>query len=90
MKFTPKQSGVAKGMLFGLIISVAVVGAGLYFGQLQTNETSALDIRSTTLGNALLLPTITLIICIARLARHRFITPADIDGSGLTEGSEQQ
>jgi hypothetical protein len=30
-----------------------------------------------------------LMICIAALARHRFFTPEDIDGSGLTQGTER-
>ena len=30
-----------------------------------------------------------LAVAIARLAKHRFFTPQDIDGSGLTAGSER-
>lgn len=89
MKFTPKQSGVAKGMLLGFISSVIVVAMGLYFGPFGTNVSDDLGFRTNMLGNALLLPTVTLVISIARLARHRFVTSQDIDGSGLTVGSEQ-
>jgi MAPEG family protein len=31
----------------------------------------------------------TLLICIARLAKHRFFTPEDINGSALTAGTER-
>jgi len=31
----------------------------------------------------------TLLICIARLAKHRFFTPEDINGSALTSGTER-
>lgn len=34
-------------------------------------------------------PSTSLFICIARLARHRFLTPEDIQGSALAEYSDQ-
>ena len=37
----------------------------------------------------MLLPAATLLVCIARLAAHRFFTPEDIHGSGLTGGTER-
>src|SRR5438128_2262774 len=36
-----------------------------------------------------LAPAAILFISIARLAKHRFTTPQDIDGGGLTEGTER-
>ena len=43
--------------------------------------------RLTLLASSLLLPGLTLMLCIGRIANHRFFTPADIDGSALTEGT---
>ncbi|MDQ2780205.1 MAG: MAPEG family protein [Pseudomonadota bacterium] len=34
-------------------------------------------------------PAVILFFCIARLARHRYFTAEDIDGSGLTDGSRK-
>ena len=34
------------------------------------------------------LPVLCLAACIAMLARHRFFTPADIDGGGLSDGTQ--
>ena len=36
-----------------------------------------------------LAPTCVLAVCIGRLASHRFMTPEDIDGGGLTPGSAE-
>jgi hypothetical protein len=36
-----------------------------------------------------LLPVLTLMVSIIRVANHRFSTPADIDGSGLTNGTPE-
>jgi len=87
MQFTPKQSGVAKGMLLGLCAALLLVAAGFYMGPTITADDTELGFRSSILGGVVLLPAIALVVAIGRLARHRFITPADIDGGGLTSGS---
>jgi len=47
----------------------------------------ALEARLHLLGLSLLGPLLALVVCIGRLANHRFATPEDLDGSGLTAGS---
>ena len=50
---------------------------------------ASLEIRLEILAAALMAPAISLFICIARLAKHRFFTPEDINGSALTEGTSR-
>ena len=81
MHLDQKQRGVAFGMAAGLVISLVVI----FFG-------SQLFIHLKTLERvivSLLLPATALFVAVARLAKHRFFTPADIDGSALTVGTER-
>ena len=75
------QGSVALGMLLGLIISVVAMYCG---AQLFTH----LEIAEV-FGISLLLPAVALFIAIARLAAHRFFTPADIGGSAFSAGTDQ-
>src|SRR6476646_9193387 len=45
--------------------------------------------RLALVASSLLGPALVLFVCIARLAKHRFFTPADIDGSALTDGTDR-
>lgn len=81
MHLDEKQRGVAFSMAVGLVISFVVV----YFGSQLFIHLDA----SERFGISLLLPSAVLFVAIARLAKHRFFTPADIDGSALTSGTDQ-
>lgn len=80
------QRGVIRGMASGLVLAAAAIALPVYamhpFG-------ASLAERASLLALCLLPPVATLAISIARLAKHRFFTPADIDGSALTEGSDR-
>lgn len=81
MHLDQKQRGVAFGMTAGLVISLAVIFFGSrLFIQLEMSERVSVS---------LLLPVTALFVAVARLAKHRFATPADIDGSALTVGTDQ-
>ena len=54
-----------------------------------SDSRSALDFRLQVLSLCVLIPALTLAVAIGRLAAHRFNTPQDIDGSGLTPGTER-
>jgi hypothetical protein len=86
MVLSTKQQGVAKGMGLALLLSLTSISYAIYSNPLSfDNSTNRLDV----LSYSLILPTLFLIISIGRLAQHRFFNADDIDGSGLTEGSQQ-
>jgi len=80
------QRGVIKGMASGLSLAVAAIALSAY--ALYPLGASLAE-RASLLALCLLPPAAMLVISIARLAKHRFFTPADIDGSALTEGSDR-
>lgn len=83
---TEKQRGVLRGMSVGAAAAILVVligGLADPFGLGALPQSGALRLA---LG-AGLVPGLFLAVSIGRLAGHRFFTPEDIDGSGLTEGS---
>ncbi len=89
MSLTVKQTGVLKGSIAGMAITIAVILYGIW--QNPFNFDSAL-FDSERLGVAIksaLLPALYLVLSIGQVARHRFFHAEDIDGSGLTAGSEQ-
>ena len=76
------QTGVAIGMAVGL---AATVGAFAWPNQppVPSNAGARLEIWFACAVSACLW----LLISVGRLANHRFFSPADIDGAGLTEGT---
>jgi hypothetical protein len=82
MAFTRTQAGVAAGMAGGLAATVAVFAwPGVPAVPADAEGRLALWLACS------LIASVWLLIAIARLAGHRFFTPADIDGGGLTEGT---
>lgn len=89
MGFTSKQKGVVRGMAAALAVTLASFAVTLLW---------APDIMPADPGNPALrmafafrtdvFVLLALAITIGAVAQHRFLTPADIDGSGLTEGTE--
>lgn len=82
---TTSQRGVLKGMAFAVLTVVSMFNAvywGLAFSAVMGDSPAD---RLHILAVALLLPGTTLMISIGRLAKHRFFTPEDIDGSALTQ-----
>jgi hypothetical protein len=88
MALTDKQRGVLKGMSVGAVTSlVAIVGAIVIGPAVIAPDATASD----RLAFALCADTFIALwlgVSIGLLARHRFFTPEDIDGGGLTRGSE--
>lgn len=85
---TDKQRGVLRGMSIAMLLSlIAVLGAPFVEGLPRAG-----DGRGERLTFALrcVLPLVVcLLVHIGALARHRFRTPEDIDGGGVTQGSER-
>ena len=84
MTLTDKQTGVLKGMVAGLAITVASLGFAIF------GLESPVSVADASLAHAIKWDTLVvacLAINIALLARHRFFTPDDIDGGGLSKGT---
>ena len=88
MALSDKQRGVLKGIIAGAAITVVViVGAILAAPMAVSAEASAGERLAFAIGADAFIA-LWLAISIGLLARHRFFTPEDIDGGGLTRGSE--
>lgn len=88
MGLTIKQRGVLKGMIAGATVTVVVMGGAILAGpSLLSPEASIGERIAFALRNDVFI-SLWLGISIALLARHRFFTPEDIDGGGLTHGTE--
>ena len=83
------QKGVARGAAPAVLTCVAglVIAASLTPYYLEQSVT--LHDRLRIAAFATLAPILSLIFCIARLANHRFFTAEDINGSGLTHGTDR-
>lgn len=89
MAMSSKQKGVLMGMAGGVILVVAVLALAILLRPVALLPLgSGLDGRLGWAAMWLILPAFCLLLAIGRLAGHRFRTPQDIDGSGLTSGSE--
>ena len=81
------QRGVLRGMLGGVLVTVLGLGAAI---ALPPEFVLPEEGLAASLSDALkwsVLPVASLAIHIALLARHRFFTPEDINGGGLSAGT---
>jgi hypothetical protein len=89
VELSEKQRGVVRGVIpAALLALVGLCGVSL----LLPATALPVDEPGARLGWALqwaLLPMLTLAFAIGRVANHRFYTPEDIDGAGLTSGTLQ-
>ncbi|MGR8949484.1 MAG: MAPEG family protein [Gammaproteobacteria bacterium] len=85
MKFSEKQAGVLKRMIAGVIIAIAIIMVGSFHNPFNLDSSLSPIERLSVAITYLLLPTFFLVVCIGRLAKHRFFTPEDIDGGGSSE-----
>lgn len=88
MEFSDKQSGVVKGMALAMGVSVITIVTAIYFDPFSYALIDNTLGRIEVLGLSIILPTLILIASIGRLAKFRFFSPEDIDGSALTKGSK--
>ena len=89
MALSEAQRGVLRGMLAAVAVTVAAVGAAVLLQPAVLMPLPAFEQRlaATLRWDGLVLAC--LVLAIGLLARHRFFTPADIDGSGLTAGTDR-
>lgn len=83
---TLKQTGVLKGMLTGLAITIASLAAAIALAPSALLPAPAASHLTHALRYELAVLAC-LAINIGLLARHRFFTPDDIDGGGLSRGT---
>ena len=85
----PKQKGVLRGMLFGLVCAIWLIIFGIKLNPLGYPFDISLEQRLRMATKCSIPIAIIFAVSIGRLAKHRFFTPSDIDGSGLTQASAQ-
>lgn len=83
---TNEQKGVLQGLLIGIILSILIVAIGSTYDVFNLEK---IDSKITIAFNSLIIPGVFLVIAVARLAKHHFFSDTDINGSGLTQGSQQ-
>ena len=89
MALTKKQIGTVQGMLFGVIVALGVIILGSWLNPLNFDESLGVNTQLRVAIGSSVLVCFFLLVSVMRLAKHRFFTPADIDGSGLTDGTAQ-
>lgn len=89
MALSKAQKGVAAGMATALAVVVVGGGAAIWAAPPRLLAGPAPVDRLAFLAGWDLLVVFWLIVGIMRLARHRFFTPDDIDGGGLTAGTSR-
>lgn len=82
-----EQRGVVIGMASAFLTAAAIFTLAAIYGGARFAANASTEFRLELLAVSLMAPAITLFICIARLAKHRFFTPEDINGSALTDGT---
>jgi hypothetical protein len=89
MAFDSTQSGVARGMAAAVAVTIGSFAVAYVFQWPDVSSQTTIMMRLKLAAWASLAPASTLFLCIARMAKHRFFTPQDIQGSALTEGTER-
>lgn len=85
MTFTTSQKGVLAGMVAGLAVTVVTLGAAIATAPARLRSHDGAPLAFALAWDTLVVAC--LAINIAMIARHRFFTPQDIDGGGLSDGT---
>jgi uncharacterized membrane protein YecN with MAPEG domain len=88
MGVTVKQRGVLKGMIVGAAVAFVVIAGAILGGPVLPSPDASVGERIAFALRADAFIALWLAISVGSLARHRFFTPEDIDGGGLTHGTE--
>ena len=83
------QFGVIRGAMLALVTALAVFALSIFWVARVWSVGADVSSRVSLAAWSIVLPALALLVCIARLAQHRFFTPADIHGSGLTAGTDK-
>ena len=88
MDHTAKQRGVLKGIIAGVAITLVVIVGAILAGPMLLSPEATDGERIAFALKADAFIALWLGISVALLAHHRFFSPEDIDGGGLTHGTE--
>lgn len=88
MAFDSKQRGVLSGMLAAVAVTLVVGVAAILAPPAALIPLAGTAERLAAAARWDILVIACLVLAIGTLARHRFLTPADIDGSGLTNATD--
>ena len=86
--FTVKQRGVLKGIIPGAAITLVVILGAVLVGPTVLSPDASAGERLAFAISVDAFIALWLGISVGLLARHRFFSPEDIDGGGLSSGSE--
>ena len=89
MVLTIKQRGVLIGMSSGATITVVLITAAILANPVSLSLETLIGDRIAFALKADAVIALWLAVSVGLLARHRFFTPDDIDGGGLTRGTEK-
>ena len=88
MSLLPEGRGIAVYISLGWLVTILIIFGFALLNPLQINS-SSLQQQLALTAKCLLVCIFWLIVSIGRLAKLRFFSREDIEGSGLTLGSEQ-
>ena len=89
MELSQKQKGVVRGVIPAAVSTVVGMGGVSLLIPMSALPADEAGDRLAWAMQWALLPILTLMISIMRVANHRFASPDDIDGSGLTAGTDR-
>ena len=89
MAIDSTQKGVVRGMASAVAIAIGVFAIAYVLQWPNFSSQTSVSLRLKLAALTALAPAAVLLLCIARLGNHRFLTPQDIHGSGLTEGTQR-
>ena len=88
MALTVKQRGVLQGIIIGAAISIAVIAGAIIASPTLLSPQATAGERLAFALRADAFIALWLAISVGLLARHRFFSPEDIDGGGLSRGTD--
>jgi MAPEG family len=89
MTLSEKQRGVLRGMAIGALAAVLLIVLGVVLNPFGYRPDVTISERLSIALKASAFLCLFLAVSVGRLAQHRFFTPEDIDGGGLTMGSDR-
>ncbi|ASG67899.1 hypothetical protein CDV26_05415 [Francisella halioticida] len=81
-----EQKKVFYSLIIGVILSIFIIFVGSICDFFHLKNTAD---KISIAFKVLIIPGVFLVIAVARLAKYRFFSDQDINGSGLTNGSEK-